>query len=704
MSGADSGWLLASGGVSVLEPAAGQDAGFVISPGQPCGPGTPVAGLRSVKQDWVDGWSSSEPHRVGPPAIGPDVGESSAEAVLVAELHTLWLSSRPAWVDPSWYDAHIRPQVRALLLLSPGPELLTAVSRVEPGPCPADHAGEGFPLFPTIGSEPGFACDCQLVVAAAWQACESWVQARATRHLVDVMGEDPVVVPADGLAPGIVDPGREEAALVLRYNPRSLASRVDTARSIEAHRDLVDLAETGACSFWTVRLLASDLAELTEEQTQQVTEELTDKITARIRAGVLPWNGSQIRAAAKRLISRVCPKDHAAARARAWRGRRVQVWPRDHGMSVLAATISDADAHRILRRLTEQASGLGDPDRTRDQKRADILTDTLLTNPNLQPPDTNATTPASTTCPASCSTSSPYPSSAVDITGDAAGHDAAGHGGGGDRDTNPVIPEAAATIGAGTCANAAAGSPSESASGSADVATGSGAGAGAGVGAEINVVVKLETLLGLTDDAAEIPGFGPIRADTARELAADGKWRAWITNSAGTVTATSSRTYRPSAALARLVRAREPYCRMPGCRVPASRCDLDHATAWPAGETTLENLGPLCRRHHVLKTHYGWRLEPNPPPPAGPGAIPQAGAPPQPGTTQRPGQTPRPGPSAEPGTSESETPDPGSSSEPPNTDPWREGCPEPDPWNRPPGWSWETPNGRTIDEVPPPPF
>jgi hypothetical protein len=126
----------------------------------------------------------------------------------------------------------------------------------------------------------------------------------------------------------------------------------------------------------------------------------------------------------------------------------------------------------------------------------------------------------------------------------------------------------------------------------------------------VNVVVSLATLLGLADDPAEIPGLGPIPAETARELAADGIWRAWITDATGAIAATGSRGYVPSAALARLVRAREPHCRMPGCRQPALRCDLDHTVPYPVGPTTAQNLGALCRRHHVLKTHVGWDLQP----------------------------------------------------------------------------------------------
>jgi Domain of unknown function (DUF222) len=128
----------------------------------------------------------------------------------------------------------------------------------------------------------------------------------------------------------------------------------------------------------------------------------------------------------------------------------------------------------------------------------------------------------------------------------------------------------------------------------------------AGRGEEVAVVITLESLLAATDDPACLPGGLPVPADVARALAADRRWRAWVTRADGTVVATSPTTYRPSPAVARLVRAREPYCRMPGCRSQAT--DLDHTIPFPRGATVPDNLGGLCRRHHNLKTHHEWRL------------------------------------------------------------------------------------------------
>ena len=59
--------------------------------------------------------------------------------------------------------------------------------------------------------------------------------------------------------------------------------------------------------------------------------------------------------------------------------------------------------------------------------------------------------------------------------------------------------------------------------------------------------------------------------------------------------------YRIPTRMARLIRARAPRCGWPGCGAGATRCDLDHDRAWPAGPTCPCNLGPCCRRHHRLK-------------------------------------------------------------------------------------------------------
>jgi len=80
----------------------------------------------------------------------------------------------------------------------------------------------------------------------------------------------------------------------------------------------------------------------------------------------------------------------------------------------------------------------------------------------------------------------------------------------------------------------------------------------------------------------------------------------------GTLTRHDPTTYRPGAALARAVRARDGTCRMPGCATPAERCQLDHVTPFPHGPTQIGNLASLCTAHHGFKHHAGWNLSMTP--------------------------------------------------------------------------------------------
>jgi hypothetical protein len=127
----------------------------------------------------------------------------------------------------------------------------------------------------------------------------------------------------------------------------------------------------------------------------------------------------------------------------------------------------------------------------------------------------------------------------------------------------------------------------------------------------INVTIDLPTLLGLAENPAELLGHGPIPASVARKLAADGKWRKFITDATtGNLLDMGRESYLPSQYLVDFLAARDRTCRFPGCSQPSRISDIDHAKSWEeGGETNRANLGYLCRRHHRLKTHHGWKLE-----------------------------------------------------------------------------------------------
>ena len=129
----------------------------------------------------------------------------------------------------------------------------------------------------------------------------------------------------------------------------------------------------------------------------------------------------------------------------------------------------------------------------------------------------------------------------------------------------------------------------------------------------VNVTIDLPTLLGLAENPGQLSGYGAIPASVARELASDATWKRFITDpQTGNLLDYGREKYEPPQALVDFLLARDRTCRFPGCRQPATRSDIDHAHSWDSGgETNIENLGLLCRRHHRLKTHGRWGLVSN---------------------------------------------------------------------------------------------
>ncbi|MDR6906238.1 hypothetical protein J2X63_001924 [Agromyces sp. 3263] len=127
----------------------------------------------------------------------------------------------------------------------------------------------------------------------------------------------------------------------------------------------------------------------------------------------------------------------------------------------------------------------------------------------------------------------------------------------------------------------------------------------------VYVTVPVLTLLGHSDEPAELDGHGPIPAETARRLAAHApSFHRILTHPETGASLSYGRTrYRVPADLAGYLRVRDGGCRFPGCSRRAAGCDVDHTLDWAAGGATRhDNLAHLCRKHHRLKHHTGWRV------------------------------------------------------------------------------------------------
>ncbi|PMD06052.1 HNH endonuclease signature motif containing protein [Brevibacterium paucivorans] len=109
----------------------------------------------------------------------------------------------------------------------------------------------------------------------------------------------------------------------------------------------------------------------------------------------------------------------------------------------------------------------------------------------------------------------------------------------------------------------------------------------------------------------------PLDAKTADRVITRAKWvyRMFTDPETGVVLESTPTKYYIPAALKRMVEARHPECSAPWCAVPARVCEKDHIEPFNhqdpenGGLTVMENLHPLCKRHHQEKTQKRLRVD-----------------------------------------------------------------------------------------------
>lgn len=132
-----------------------------------------------------------------------------------------------------------------------------------------------------------------------------------------------------------------------------------------------------------------------------------------------------------------------------------------------------------------------------------------------------------------------------------------------------------------------------------------------GIRPTVMVTVPVLTLLGLSEEPACLDGYGPIDAETARELAghAPSFTRLLTHPETGAVLSVGKKHYTVPTDMRKWLRVRDGTCRFPGCNRNAKYSDVDHTTAWEHdGETRTDNLSHLCPKHHKLKHETGWAV------------------------------------------------------------------------------------------------
>lgn len=388
-----------------------------------------------------------------------------------------------------------------------------------------------------------------LAAVVGYRQVAAWATARAARTaaaLADRQAMNPEW-PATAGKVSVRDVTGEELALALGCSRRAARHLVRDGRAFEGA-----LTPTGD---------ALARGDIDPAKARVLVEALVDApvpLAFDVQEAVLPEAGRRTPTELSRAVAKaIIAADPAGARSRrqcATRTRRVDR-PRflPDGMAGLWAVLPAERATRmdaVLDRLARSARAAGDP-RTLDQLRADLL---------------------------------------VDLATGAAPRSAAGS-----EDRTGPSRDVTEPVGRGTSDAIA---PRQWLP---------------GVRAQINVLVPLDVLRGGSDAPAELVGYGPITAEAARELATgpDSVWRRLVTDPlSGAVLDVGRTRYRPPAALAEHVRARDRRCVRPGCSAPATSCDLDHTVEYGRddGQTAHGNLGPLCRRDHQVKTDGGFAL------------------------------------------------------------------------------------------------
>jgi len=402
------------------------------------------------------------------------------------------------------------------------------------------------------------------------------------------------------------DAARHEVGVALRLSPGTAYARTRVAAVL-----------TGRLPATLAALRAGDIcylqAKILAEAVDALPEDIAPDTVARIEARVLAKAPEHTVAETRRAVIRaVIAADPASAQDRhetAARKRAVERHVLSEAMAGWWVTMPAPAEVAAWDELTRRARAtqamlraVAGCDPGVDALRVDTLLDAILTGEPLTAPsdatDVSATdTSPSGPAPSDTSPSGPAPSDTSP------------------SDTSPSGTAPSGTAPSGTSPSGPAPSgPAPSGTASTPGRPGRLARCRCGGAQTVGVVVDLPTLLGLAENVAELPGYGPIPPALARQLAADRDWVRWTTDP-GTrrLLDRGARRYRPSGRLRAHLAAAQRTCRFPGCRRRSEQCDTDHEITYASGgRTVVVNLGPLCRAHHNAKTHGRWKPDYDP--------------------------------------------------------------------------------------------
>ena len=447
--------------------------------------------------------------------------------------------------------------VQSLLSAAPGITTLTALVAIDP-----------FKLSASL----------RIDFLTALERQTAWLQAIMQRAIVAVAGNDSSST--DKIWDGVDEAEREDIATALRLSPNTAQLRIDVARTLVNH-----LPNT--CSALAMgEISASHATVIAKETAAAIRDGLSEFAIYQIEEKALSFaefhTPGQVANKVRTTIAQLAPAEFEEVVDRARETRRVSCYNDADGMATVVAILPAQDAQIVMKSIEAYILKMN----AKDERESGEIRSSVEVNGAASASEFNGAASASEFNGAA---------SASEFNGAASG-----------ARTNPRTETNSWSLLSADNKRADALTAILSAALSDSLET---------VKPHrrpvtVNVTIDLPTLLGLAQNPGQLSGYGAIPASVARELASDATWKRFITDpQTGNLLDYGREKYEPPQALVDFLLARDRTCRFPGCRQPATRSDIDHAHSWDSGgETNIENLGLLCRRHHRLKTHGRWGL------------------------------------------------------------------------------------------------
>jgi hypothetical protein len=417
-----------------------------------------------------------------------------------------------------------------------------------------------------------------------------WLQALIQRAIVAVAGTEPSE--ADGIYEGVDDAEREDISAALRMSGNSAQYKIDIARS------LINTLPNTCSALATGEISPAHANVIARETAAAIREGLPTEAIARIEESAIAHaefhTPAQVGNKVRTMLAQVAPKEFEEIVVRARETRKVSMYRESDGMATVVAILPAEDAQTVMSAIENFVirANRRDEEARNHAAKAEIIRAAFIGR-----------------------APSAYENSKRKSGAGVSGAGVSGAGVSGEQIKMTPEEEAAFSNEYAPDLRTMDMKRADALSEIAGIAVSLSADEAKSHrrSVSVNVTIDLPTLLGLKENPGQLAGYGVLPAQIMRALAGEGKWRRFITDpNTGTLLDYGRDSYQPPQDLVDYLIARDRTCRFPGCRQSAARADIDHAEAWEdGGETSAANLGALCRRHHRMKTHGGWKLTSN---------------------------------------------------------------------------------------------